>query len=411
MSAIEQLPITEIRRPQDQPELLQAVQTCYEQGLAMYPLGGETALAFGIPARDQGVGISLSEINQIIDFPARDLTVTVEAGLSLASLQTTLAAEGLCLPLHVPDAGQATVGGMVATNANGPARYGFGTVRDYVIGIHAVDGTATAFQGGGRVVKNVAGYDFCKLLTGSLGSLAIINQLTFKLRPTPEKWVSLVCQVPDWETAESCLAELVHSAVTPTAVELLTGPTELDVIAEVQGSGVATLVVCCSGTEVEVGWMQQQLMQEWQSQGLRGPALSEREHEALWQHLVQFPVAGSSALSLQASMIPSGVVEFIRELQQLDPQAMIQAHAGNGVVVAKMPEMPAAGLTEVVVGKLQPLARRNQGNVLVLSAKEVSALTHRCVWGGTEMPFELMGRVKKRFDPKNLLNPGRFVYP
>ena len=280
-----------------------------------------------------------------------------------------------------------------------------------MIGIQAVDGTGTAFQGGGRVVKNVAGYDLCKLLTGSLGTVAVIGQLTFKLKPTPKKWVSLLCQLPDWDTAESCLAALVHSEASPSAVELLTGPTGIELITEVPGSGVAALVVCCCGTESEVDWMQQRLQQEWQSQGLSATVLSGSEQESLWQELVQFPVEGPQALVLQANIVPSGVVGFIREVQAIEPQSSIQAHAGNGVVLVKMPEVPAAGVTEVVVVKLQPLARRSQGNVIVLSASETSELTQRCVWGGTEMPFDLMGRIKERFDPKNLLNPGRFVYP
>jgi glycolate oxidase FAD binding subunit len=377
----------------------------------MYPLGGETALGFGLLPEEPGTGISLTGMDRVVDFPARDLTVTVEAGLTLESLSSTLEAEGLCLPLHVPQATAATVGGMVATNSNGPGRYGFGTVRDYVIGIHAVDGMGTAFQGGGRVVKNVAGYDLCKLLTGSLGTLAIINQVTFKLKPIPGKWVSLICPLPDWETAESCLAGLVHSETTPVAVELLAGPLQSDALNAVRGDEVGLLAVCCCGTEPEVDWMQQQLQQQWQAEGLSPQVLDPEGHETFWNDLVEFPAAGEHALTLQASLVPSGVVDFVQEVRKIDPEASILAHAGNGLVVVKMPELPKAGLTEVVVSKLQPLARQNQGNVVVLSSEGAADVTHRSVWGGTEMPFDLMARIKERFDPKNLLNPGRFVYP
>ena len=411
MSATDLLPIDEIQRPRNREELVQCVKSCWEQERAMYPLGGETALEFGVPAQVAGVGISLAEINQVVEFPARDLTVTVEAGTPMASLNKTLGEEGLSLPLHVPDVERATVGGVVAANANGPARYGMGTVRDYVIGIHAVDGSGTAFQGGGRVVKNVAGYDFCKLLTGSLGTLAIIDQVTFKLKPKPEKWISLLCSLPDWDQAENCLAALVDSETTPTAVELLSGPTEIELVAELQGDGVAVLVVSCCGTAAEVDWMQQQLEQEWQAQGLSARVVTDTDHEALWQDLVEFPTVAPTALALQANMVPSGVVGFIREVQAVEPQFSIKAHAGNGVVLCRMPELPTIGLTEIVVRRLQPLARQYAGNVMVLSAVGSKELTQRCVWGGTEMPFDLMGRIKEQFDPRNLLNPGRFVYP
>ena len=106
----------------------------------------------------------------------------------MADLATTLAAEGQCLPIDVPRASEATIGGAVATNWTGPRRYGHGTVRDYVIGIHAVDGPGAEFKAGGRVVKNVAGYDFCKLLIGSLGTLAVITQLASKSNRCPSKF-------------------------------------------------------------------------------------------------------------------------------------------------------------------------------------------------------------------------------
>ena len=118
-----------------------------------------------------GRTLDLTGLNRIVDYTPRDMTIVVEAGVRMADLAATLAAEGQHLPIDVPRAGEATIGGVVATNWSGPRRYGHGTIRDYVIGIHAVDGRGTPFKGGGRVVKNVAGYDFCKLLTGSLGTL------------------------------------------------------------------------------------------------------------------------------------------------------------------------------------------------------------------------------------------------
>src|SRR5690606_32325083 len=119
-------------------------------------------------------------LNRVIDYPARDMTITVEAGITWEQLEAELAKEGQWLPVDVARAEAATVGGAIACNTSGPRRFGYGTLRDYVIGIHAVDGQGMQFKGGGRVVKNVAGYDFCKLLTGSFGTLAVITQVTLK---------------------------------------------------------------------------------------------------------------------------------------------------------------------------------------------------------------------------------------
>ena len=155
------LPITNLLSPCTLAELASMVQAAFVRKTAIYPLGGETSLNFGVPVKTPGIGISLAKLNRVVDFPHRDLTITVEAGITMRDLYDTLARERLQLPVDVPQAEQATLGGVLATNWNGPRRFGFGPVRDAVIGISAVDGQGMAFHGGGRVVKNVAGYDFC----------------------------------------------------------------------------------------------------------------------------------------------------------------------------------------------------------------------------------------------------------
>ena len=123
------------------------------------------------------------------------MTITVEAGVTMRTLADLLAKERQRLPVDVPQAERATIGGVIATNWNGPRRYGEGIVRDFVIGISAVDGRGLPFKGGGRVVKNVAGYDFCKLLTGSLGTLGVITQVTLRLKPIPEQSALVACSI------------------------------------------------------------------------------------------------------------------------------------------------------------------------------------------------------------------------
>ncbi len=122
----------------------------------------------------------------MIDYPARDMTVTVQAGITLAALQKLLATEKQRLPVDVPRADRATLGGVLAANVSGPRRFGFGTLRDYVIGITTINDEGQETKAGGRVVKNVAGYDLCKLHIGALGTLGIISQVTLKVRPMPE---------------------------------------------------------------------------------------------------------------------------------------------------------------------------------------------------------------------------------
>ncbi|MCA9156305.1 MAG: FAD-binding oxidoreductase, partial [Planctomycetales bacterium] len=182
-ATLDNLPLERTEQPTSPEALAEVVREAHETETPVYPIGGGCSLNFGLPAKKPGIGLSLTALHRVIDYPARDMTITVEAGATMAQLRDTLLAERQKLPIDVPLTDRATIGGVVATNWNGPRRYGYGAVRDFVIGIGAVDGRGRAFKGGGRVVKNVAGYDFCKLLTGSLGTLAVITQVTLKVRP------------------------------------------------------------------------------------------------------------------------------------------------------------------------------------------------------------------------------------
>ena len=410
------LPITTTLTPTSAAEVAEIVAGAYQQETAIYTLGGGTALDFGLPGARDGIGLSTAGMQRVLDYPARDLTITVEAGITMAQLAETLATERQFLPLDVAQADRATIGGVVATNFNGPRRYGHGTVRDYVIGVEAVDGRGRPFKGGGRVVKNVAGYDFCKLLTGSLGTLAVITQLTLKLKPRPQNSAFALCAVRDLDQAEQLLTSLVHSQTSPSAIELLAGPQwrAEPLLAEVLSSaadGAICLVVGLEGTATEVDWMTGQIGAEWREQGIEQQrTLVDQQAVALWNQLTEFPANGSPALVLKASVLPSGTTRFVRALRQIDPQVNVQAHAGNGVIIAKFAQLPEDGLSRSLVGQLHPIAGAARGNVTIWSNPSGSEMTHQSVWGGIDAPFALMTSIKRQFDPKNLLNPGRFVY-
>lgn len=414
LPATDLLPITKTLSPADQGDLAAAIADAHLSGTAIYPFGGATSLHYGLAAKQPGVGLSLGKVNRVVDYPARDLTVTVEAGMTMQSLSDLLAQEGQRLPIDVPQAELATVGGVVATNWNGPRRLGCGTVRDYVIGISAIDGRGMPFKGGGRVVKNVAGYDFCKLLTGSLGTLGVISQVTFKLRPLTEQFSLMACAVSSTAEAEKLLAALVNSQVTPVAVELLAGPAwdsepALSTLAKGTASQRLYLVVGLEGTAAEVEWMASTLHQQWRELGVAAP-ITIGDGADLWKKLVEFPVAGESPLVLKASLVPSGVTAFVEAVRTLDPLCSVQSHAGNGTVIARLATFPKEGLSRALVGNLQPVAASHHGHVSVLANPSGAEMTHQSVWGGIDAPFLLMTSVKKKFDPKNILNPGRFVY-
>lgn len=407
------LPLESTATPATVDDLAASVREAYHAGTPIYPIGGATALRYGLPAKRPGLGLELAGLNRIIDYPARDMTITVEAGITMRALAEALAAEHQRMPIDAPQSDVATLGGLLATNWSGPLRYGHGTLRDYVIGISAVDGRGTAFKGGGRVVKNVAGYDFCKLLTGSMGTLAVITQVTLKVKPLPEVHGFISCDVPSFAQAETMLARLVHSHTTPVTIELLAGAKWNDdpALGHLRAGSVARLVVGVEGTNVEVDWMLEQLAAEWHDQGVRDLTHVERGAVAgLTQRLAEFPADADSPLVLKANMVSSATTHFLDELLAVFPAADVQAHAGNGIVVARLGELPD-NASRAIISRLQPAASAGGGNVEVLSYGDGSELTRQVVWGGARSEYRLMQSVKNAFDPKDLLNPGRFVFP
>ncbi len=406
------LPIADPIVPESQDDLADLIRQAHDTTTPVYPIGGGTALDFGLPPKQPGWGISTAGINRLIDYPSRDMTITVEAGMTMAELAATLAAERQRLPIDVPHADVATIGGVVATNYNGPRRFGSGTVRDYVIGISGVDGRGVAFKGGGRVVKNVAGYDFCKLLTGSLGTLAVITQLTLKVRPLPESTALLACGFAQLSEAEAALAGLITSKTTPSAIELLVGPAWDDGGDTTHGENtVARLVVGLEGTAPEVRWMLDQLESEWESIGVTSTLRIEGEQAApVWQELIDFGATDDSGLTVKLAVRPSRVCELIGVLQQVDPQVSIQAHAGSGVLIAKFATFGAAEANHAMVKQIHPAAIAAGGSAIVWAASSPEDLTRLAVWGPVRDETLVMQSVKKQFDPRGVLNPGRFVY-
>lgn len=404
-TATSNLPIHQTATPASQEELAREVQTAFESGTAIYPIGGGTSLDYGLPAKTSGLGLELAVLNRIIDFPARDLTVTVEAGITMQELAKTLAAEGLRLPVDVPQMDKATLGGVIAPAWSGPRRFGYGSIRDFVIGITAVDGRGETFHGGGRVVKNVAGYDFCKLLTGSLGTLGIITQVTLKLRPLAETAEMCVVPLDDLTALEALLDWLATTDVTPAAVEVVSGPKWSHQTAGAR----AAAIVLLEGTTPEVTWLGTTTTDELC--GLASGSIQRipaRDVASSWHALVEFP-ATDAPLALKATVKPSAVARFCQGVLAVDPAASLQAHAANGIVYAQFSAFPGEGLSRTLVGQLQPLASQCGGHVVVLKNPGGQEMTHHSVWGSLGGQLAVMQQVKQQFDPRGLLNPGRFV--
>ena len=374
---------------------------------ALYPAGGRTALDYGYPPSRPGVLVSTARLASLVEYPARDMTVTVGAGMRVRDLAGTLRQEGQQLPVDVPSPEQATVGGIVATNASGPRRFGYGTLRDYVIGISAVDGTGRLFSAGGRVVKNVAGYDLCKLLVGSLGTLGFVTQVTFKLRPIPASQAILCAAFDNLTEIDAALARLLTSDSRPVSLDVI------NAVAAAQLGGVlpplATerpiLAVGVEGAPADVAWQLGRLKDELSPYRLRNcEVVSEESAEALRVALTGRIADPQAAVIFKANVSPSRVTEFIDEASRLG--ASVTAHAGNGIVIGRLWEDVAAAAAERLES-LRRLARTGRGSLVVVRCPGDWKSGLR-VFGDPEASWPLMKRVKDGLDPHGVLSPGRF---
>jgi glycolate oxidase FAD binding subunit len=393
-------------RPSSVDQLRELVKHHVSQGLAIYPQGGRQALDFGgIPARP-GIAVDLTNLNQVIDYPAADMTITIESGMTLAALRTTLAAQGQRLLVDAPYPDQATLGGIYATNTTGSRRHGGGRPRDQIIGVSFVTSTGDLVKGGGRVVKNVAGYDFPKLLTGSMGTLGIITQLTLKVRPAPETSAIAWCGFASLAELAAALDTLNLSATRPIAIDLLNLPAVRS-IGQPLGLPIdrPVLAIGVEDNAQSVHWQLQKLHQELP--GTRLDILATDRVSGLWEALSGFQATEPGGLAFQANLRPSTVAPFVAEL---DPARWsVQAHAASGIVrgvaIGDSWSLPTA------IAAIDPLRARAvaDGGNLTLPRCPTAWKTKLGVWGAPRPDWHQSERIRAALDPHHALNPGRFL--
>lgn len=415
------LPLSSTIAPATSLEVVDSIRSAAVLRTPIYPLGGRTSLNFGSVTKAAGLGLSTEKLTGVVDYPARDMTITVEAGITLAALREVLAAERQYLPVDAAQPDRATLGGLIATNFSGPRRYGSGTLRDYVIGISAVDGHGTLFKAGGRVVKNVAGYDFCRLLIGSLGTLAVVTQATLKVKPIPAASVMAVADVASADEAETILARLVDSRTTPAAIELLAGDewNNEPSLGASDAKSPYKLIVGLEGTGAEVEWMIARLKEEWQTAGLAAPRIiADAAAEELWRRLIDFGCTGSDAaaakskpaITFKLNVPPSRVASICEQVRSTFPQASLLAHAGSGIVLVRVADSPSHEFVGPLIKTLHPAVAAAGGQCILWQSASSDDFTRQLAWGPLRGDSSVMQRVKRQFDPHNILNPGRFPW-
>ncbi len=371
---------------------------------AVYPRGGGTHSHIGGVPSQTGVVLDLTAMNRVIDYPARDMTVTLQAGATFAGLQKLLDTENQWLPIDVPTPESATVGGAMAVNANGPRRLAQGTWRDAVIGIRFVSDEGIESKGGGRVVKNVAGYDLMKLHIGALGTLGIITEVTLKVKPRPEASSFVVFGVPTSAVGPT-LDRLHASNSRPVAVELLNR-------AAVKKLGITLpesepWLLACGFEEkaATVAWQIATLKDESKGTPLRDLTVIEGEAAArLWTALTALQSRGEEFSTVKFNTRPSAVAALALKADALHSQTIVHVHAGNGIAFVHIPNEPKPDRLSTI---LQELASdRKEDNLQILRCPP-NWKTGLPVWGHDRGDRKLMATIRATLDPRRVFNPGR----
>jgi len=368
------------------------------EGLAVSPRGGGTKIGLGNPPRQVDLILSTARMDGIIEHVPGDQIVRVQAGLKLQDLQESLAESDQMLGVDPPEEG-ATIGGIVAANSSGPRRLRYGTVRDLIIGIKVVLADGTVAKAGGKVVKNVAGYDLSKLFTGSLGTLGVIAEANFRLHPIRETARTVFLEVDDHEKIADVTQELTHSSFSQFVLDAL----------EIRWEGDRGVIAALfEGIEPAVEAQSSVATEVLRSHG-ETSVLGEEDGEEFWESFARRPWdAGDVGLKIGAppSDLTAVLASVLGAAERAGVEARLSGHAGTGVTFAGL-SGGEDGLVEVVE-EVREIRIRRSGSVVVQEAP-LTVKERLDAWGAGGDYLGLTRRVKEKFDPGYTMNPGRFL--
>ena len=398
--------------PEDEAQVAAALRLADEHQAAVAPRGGGSHSRLGNAPKRLDLVLSVQRLQQQLAYEPGDMTTTVQAGMRLADLQMSLQQHGQFLALDPSAADSATLGGIVAANLSGPRRLLYGSTRDLLLGsaVISLDGKRT--KAGGRVVKNVTGYDLNKLYIGSLGTLAVIVELTWKVHPQPpgERTVGIgATQCADLAAVRQLLMQL---PLRLNSLVLLNGAaiTELAAQTGIEAPEVPYLFVTrMEGTPEVLAHQETQLTAALRDASLAGAASthtwSDDETQRLWHGLEAAPLTlAETAPHSVVSKVSLRLADIPAFIEAMEPWPIL-AHAGHGVVYTRLTSdadlMPQVQALDDIVARLQ--GRR------VLEYAPLEIKQQLDIWGATGDDFALMRGIKATFDPHGRLNPGRFL--
>jgi len=408
------LPPACVLYPQSIDQLSKAIALAYEHRLRVLPCGKATKLDWGGLVSRADVVVSTSRLNQIIEHCVGDLTVTVQAGVKYQDLQAVLAEKSQFLAIDPPYSPDATIGGILATGSAGSLRHRYNSVRDMCLGIEFVRSDGEVVKAGGRVVKNVAGYDLMKLLTGSYGTLGIASTITFRLYPLPE-FSQIVVVTGAGAAIAQLQQQISKSVLTPTTCDLLSASviTKLGL-----GEGVG-LVVQFSSLKVSVIEQGDRVATLAKELNLQVQIIDQVQdfwrslENLLWQNELRnlTPSSINKSIVCKLGILSSASATLIQQCEQIfsSQSYFLQIHAGSGLGVLRIEDGQNLEVAEQLA-KVRSIAESHSGFLTILEAPQDLKFNNQVlgnVWGYTGNAGDLMVKIQQQFDPRGLLSCDR----
>ena len=394
--------------PSSANEAAEVMCLAQREGWVVIPAGAGTWIDTGNSLRESGLMVSTARLADFIEYEPADLVATVGAGMRLSELNGRLAATNQWLPLDPPDDGRATVGGIAATGIAGAQGFGYGAPRHHVIGMKGVLADGRIVKAGGRVVKNVAGYDLCKLFVGSYGTLGLIVELTFKLRPRPEREATVIARSADLGQCLTAAQMVLASQLLPVAVELISPASSAT---SPESAGQHTLMVRFAGLDEAVSYQLEQTTRLFQGfEQFTIEAIS--DDASMWSDLAALPLKADSQLIWRAVVPRTEMQSMLTALTTRGNTATTslqwQASLGEGRLRVEE-ELPVNAAD--CVASLEKLRGRavGLGGSLVIETAPASIKEKFDSWGSVGNAASLMHRIKAQLDAERTLSPGRFV--
>jgi glycolate oxidase FAD binding subunit len=390
-----------VLEPSNAATLAEMLGWANAQRLAVVPRGAGTKLHWGTAPLRVDVVLSTARLEAPVEHCAGDLTATVPAGLSLAAVNEIIGRERQWLALDPAASDRATIGGIIATNDSGPRRQKHGTPRDLIIGVEMalVDGRMA--KAGGRVVKNVAGYDLSRLLCGSFGTLAVITNATFKLTPSPPTSRTIVATAHHARGLADLALAIAAAPLTPSAIELQSPP--------------PGLLIRFETTEAAADRQAAAALKLCRDHGADASTVVDEAEDAVWQGL-EARLSPTNGTLVRIAVLPTHVADMLEHVERVSARHSIDYRAGGraalGVLFCRLGGSDETAPTSdrekhaAAVEDLRRNARAGGGSAVIISAAP-AVKAHVDPWGEVGDALPMMRAVKTRFDPNGILNPGR----